>query len=136
MNGPDLHERPIGELFGQLSEQISTLVRQELELAKAEMRQKGKRAGVGVGLISGGGLLAMGAFGALTATLILVLATWVDAWLAGLIVTVVYGAGAAALAMKGKERVRAVGSPVPEQTITTLKEDVQWAQSQIRSDSR
>ena len=136
MNGPDLHDRPIGELFGQLSEQISTLVRQELDLAKAELRQKGKRAGVGVGLISGGGLLAVGAFGALTTTLILALSTWVDAWLAALIVTVVYGAGAAALAMKGKERVQAVGSPVPQQTIQTLKEDVQWAQSQIRSDSR
>jgi hypothetical protein len=136
VNGPDLHDRPIGELFGQLSEQISTLVRQELDLAKAELRQKGKRAGVGVGLISGGGLLAVGAFGALTTTLILALSTWVDAWLAALIVTVVYGAGAAALAMKGKERVQAVGSPVPQQTIQTLKEDVQWAQSQIRSDSR
>jgi hypothetical protein len=132
----DLHERSMGDLLGQLSQQASMLVRQEVDLAKAEVRQKGKRAGFGVGLIGGGGLLALGAFGALTATLILVLTTFLDAWLAALIVTVVDAAGAAALALTGKERVRAVGSPAPTQTIQTLKEDVQWAQSQIRSGSR
>jgi hypothetical protein len=126
----------MSELFGQLSEQASTLVRQEVELAKAELRHKGKQAGVGAGLIGGGGLLALGAIGALTTTLILVLSTWLDAWLASLIVTVVYGAAAAALALTGKEKVQAVGSPVPEQTMQTLKEDVRWAESQIRSDSR
>jgi VIT1/CCC1 family predicted Fe2+/Mn2+ transporter len=132
----DLHERSMGDLLGQLSQQASMLVRQEVDLAKAELRQKGKRAGFGAGLIGGGGLLALGAFGALTAALILVLATFLDAWLAALIVTVVYAAGAAALALIGKERVQAVGSPAPTQTIQTLKEDVQWAQSQIRSGSR
>jgi 1-aminocyclopropane-1-carboxylate deaminase/D-cysteine desulfhydrase-like pyridoxal-dependent ACC family enzyme len=136
VNGTELHDRSFGELLGQLSEQASALIRQEVELAKAELRQKGKRAGVGAGLIGGGGVLALGAFGAFTATLILVLATFLDAWLASLIVTVVYGAGAAALALTGKEKVQAAGSPVPEQTMQTLKEDVQWAQSQIRSDSR
>jgi hypothetical protein len=136
VSGTELHDRSMGELLGQLSEQASALIRQEVELAKAELRQKGKRAGVGAGLIGGGGVLALGAFGALTATLILVLATWLDAWLASLIVTVVYGAGAALLARTGKEKVQAAGSPVPEQTMQTLKEDVQWAHSQIRSDSR
>jgi hypothetical protein len=126
----------MGDLLGQLSQQATVLVRQEVDLAKAELRQKGKRAGFGIGLIGGGGLLALGAFGALTATLILVLTTFLDAWLAALIVTVVYAAGAAALALIGKERVQAVGSPAPTQTIQTLKEDVQWAQSQIRSGSR
>jgi hypothetical protein len=128
---PELRDRSIGELFGQLSEQASTLLRQEVELAKAELRQKGKRMGAGAGLIGGGGLLGLGAFGALTATLILALATWLDGWLASLIVTAVYGIGAAALAKTGKEKVQAVGSPVPEQTMQTLKEDVRWAQSQI-----
>jgi hypothetical protein len=132
----DLHDRSMGDLLGQLSQQASMLVRQEVDLAKAELRQKGKRAGFGVGLIGGGGLLALGAFGALTATLIGALATFLDAWLAALIVTVVYAAGAAALALTGRERVHAVGSPAPTQTIQTLKEDVQWAQSQIRSGSR
>jgi hypothetical protein len=126
----------MGELLGHLSEQAARLVRQEVELAKAELRQKGKQARVGAGMIGGGGLLALGAFAALTTTLILGLSTWLDAWLASAIVTVVYSAGAAALALTGKEKVRAVGSPVPEQTMQTLKEDVKWAQSQTRSASR
>jgi hypothetical protein len=132
----DLHDRSIRDLLGQLSQQASMLARQEVDLAKAELRQKGKRAGFGVGLIGGGGLLALGAFGALTATLIGVLATFLDAWLAALIVTVGYAAGAAVLAVTGKKKVQAVGSPAPTQTIETLKEDMQWAQSQIRSGSR
>jgi hypothetical protein len=127
----DLRDQSIGDLFKQLSEQTSALVHHELDLAKAEMRQKGKRAGAGAGLIGAGGVLGLGAFGALTATLILVLATWMDAWLASLIVTVVYGAGAAALALTGKERVKEAAPPVPEKTVETLKEDVQWARTQI-----
>lgn len=132
----ELREQSIGELFGRLSQQMSALVRQEVELAKVELREKGKRAGAGAGLIGGGGLLGLGAFAALTTTVILVLATFLHAWLAALIVTVVYAAGAAALAMTGKKRVQAVGSPMPAQTIETLKEDAQWAKTQLRSDSR
>ena len=127
----DLREQSIGELLGRLSEQMSALVRQEVELAKVELREKGRRAGAGAGLIGAGGLLGLGAFAALTTTLILVLATFVDAWLAALIVTVAYAAGAAALAVSGKQKVQAI-SPVPEQTIETLKEDVQWAKAQPR----
>lgn len=132
----DLREQSIGELFGRLSQQMSVLVRQEVDLAKSELREKGKRAGAGAGLIGGGGLLGIGAFAALTTTLILVLATFLAAWLAALIVTVAYAAGAAALAMSGKKKVQAVGSPMPEQTIETLKEDAQWAKTQLRSDSK
>jgi hypothetical protein len=136
MSSEELREQSIGELLKQLSEQTTTLVRQELDLAKAEMQQKGKRAGVGIGLIGGGGVLALAAVGALTATLILVLAEWMDAWVAALIVTVVYAAGAAVLALQGKEKVAEATPPVPEQTIETVKEDVQWAKTQVRSDSR
>jgi hypothetical protein len=136
MSSEELREQSIGELLKQLSEQTATLVRQELDLAKAEMQQKGKRAGVGIGLIGGGGVLALAAVGALTATLILVLAEWMDAWVAALIVTVVYAAGAAVLALQGKEKVAEATPPVPEQTIETVKEDVQWAKTQVRSDSR
>jgi hypothetical protein len=136
MSSEELRDQSIGELLKHLSEQTATLVRQELDLAKAEMQQKGKRAGVGIGLIGGGGVLALAAVGALTATLILVLAEWMDAWVAALIVTVVYAAGAAVLALQGKEKVAEATPPVPEQTIETVKEDVQWAKSQVRSDSR
>ena len=99
------------------------------------MQQKGKRAGVGIGMIGAGGVLALAAVGALTATLILVLAQWMDAWIAALIVTLVYAAGAAVLALQGKEKVGEANPPVPEQTIETVKEDVQWAKSQVKSDS-
>ena len=75
MSAQDLRDRSMGELLGQLSEQASMLIRQEVELAKVELQQKGKRAGIGAGLIGGGGVLALGAFGALTATLILALST-------------------------------------------------------------
>jgi putative superfamily III holin-X len=136
MSSEELRGQSIGELLKQLSEQTATLVRQELELAKAEMQQKGRRAGVGLGLIGGGGVLALAAVGALTATLILVLAEWMDAWIAALIVTVVYAAGAVVLALQGKEKVGEATPPVPEQTIETVKEDAQWAKTQVKSESR
>jgi hypothetical protein len=136
MSTEELRDQSIGELLKQLSEQTATLVRQELDLARAEMQQKGKRAGVGIGMIGAGGVLALAAVGALTATLILVLAEWMDAWIAALIVTLVYAAGAAVLALQGKEKVGEANPPVPEQTIETVKEDVQWAKSQVKSDSR
>jgi uncharacterized membrane protein YqjE len=136
VSSEELREQSIGDLLKQLSEQTATLVRQELELAKAEMQQKGKRAGVGIGLIGGGGVLALAAVGALTATLILGLAEWMEAWLAALIVTVVYAVGAAVLALQGKEKVGEAAPPVPEETIETVKEDVQWAKSQVRSGSK
>jgi uncharacterized membrane protein YqjE len=136
VSGQELREQSIGDLLKQLSEQTATLVRQELDLAKAEMQQKGKRAGVGLGLIGVGGVVALAAVGALTATLILILAEWMDAWLAALIVTVVYAAGAALLALQGKEKVAEATPAVPEQTIETVKEDVQWAKTQMTSDSK
>jgi uncharacterized membrane protein YqjE len=127
----DLRDQTFGELFKQLSEQTSTLVRQEVELARTELKEKGRNAGAGAGLMGAGGLLGLGAFGALTAMFIVVLANWVDTWLACLIVTAVYGIAAAILLMAGKRRVQAAAPPMPEQTIETLKEDVQWARTKI-----
>ena len=132
----DLRDRPIGELLKQLSQETSTLVKQELDLAKAEMAQKGKRAGIGAGFIGGGALLGLGAFGAFTAFLILLLGTAMENWIAALIVTVVYGAIAAFLALRGKKELQEAGPPAPEQTVETLKEDVEWAKTQTRSGAR
>ena len=129
----DLRERSIGDLTKQLSSDISLLMRQELELARAEMTQKGKRMGFGAGLFGGASLLAVGAFGALTAFLVLVLATVLDAWLAALIVTLVYGAAAGLLALGGRRQVQAAGKPVPEQAVESVKEDVQWVKAQAKS---
>jgi hypothetical protein len=129
-------EQSMGELFKQLSNDLSALVRQELRLAQAEMAQKGKRAGVGAGMLGGGGFLALLAAGALTACVIAALATVMATWLAALIVTVVYAAGAAVLALVGKQRVAEAAPPVPEQTAESVKEDVQWAKTQLPSAGR
>jgi uncharacterized membrane protein YqjE len=126
----DPRDQSIGDLLKQLSEQTSTLVRQELELAKAEMAQKGKRAGLGAGMFGAAGILAFLALGALTACFIAALATGMKTWLAALIVAVVYGAVAGAVALAGKNKVQEATPPVPEQTVETLKEDVEWAKSQ------
>jgi len=132
----ELRDHSTGDLFRQLSQQTSDLVRQEVDLAKAELSEKGKKAGVGAGMFGGAGLLGLGAFGALTAALILALAIVLDAWLAALIVAVVYAAIAGALALQGRERVREAGPPAPEQTVETVKEDIQWAKTQAKSARR
>lgn len=134
-NGGSLREQSLAALLRQLSEQSSKLVRQELELAKAELTEKGKQAGAGAGLLTGGAILAWFAFGTLTAAIIAALATGMATWLAALIVTVVYAAGAAALALAGKNRLAEATPPAP-QTVETIKEDVQWAKTQSTSGSR
>ena len=123
----DMRERPVGELLKQLANETTTLVRQELELAKAEMREKAGKAGPGVGMWGAAGVVALVALGSLTAFLILALDGVMPNWLAALIVGLVYSAIAGLLYVRGKKRVEEAGSPVPEQTIETLKEDVQWA---------
>jgi Flp pilus assembly protein TadB len=130
----DLRERPIGELLKQLSEETTRLVHQELELAKAELTQKGRQAGMGAGMFGGAGALGLAALGALTACFILALNAVMPAWLAALIVAVVYGIIAFVLVKQGQARMRRATPPVPEQTIETVKEDVEWAKTQIRSD--
>jgi hypothetical protein len=136
MSENDLRDHSVGELLTHLSEQTSTLVRQELALAKAEMQEKGKQAGLGIGLMGGGTVVALGAFGALTAFLILLLAETMSGWVAALLVGLAYAAIAAGLMLIGKNKVSEATPPVPEQTIETVKEDVQWAKSQIGSGSR
>jgi uncharacterized membrane protein YqjE len=118
-------DRSMADLMRQLSEQTSTLVRQEMELARAELTEKGKQAGVGIGMFGAAGIVALYAVGGLTAALILVLSKAVDAWLAALIVAAVYGAVAGILALAGRTRVQRGVPPVPERTVETVKADVQ-----------
>ena len=132
----ELRDRPVGELLKELSTQTTTLVRQELELAKAEMVEKGKRAGLGVGMFGGAGLFGVLALGALTTCLIAALATGMDVWLAALIVAVVYAAIAGALALAGRQKTREATPPAPEQAIESTKEDIQWAKNRARSAGR
>ena len=129
----ELRERPIGDLVKQLASQTSTLVRQELDLAKAEMSAKAATAGKGAGLIGGAAVTGLLAAGALTACLILVLSEAMDAWLAALIVAVVMGAVAAVLGLAGRNKVRQATPAVPEQTVETVKEDVEWAKTRTPS---
>jgi len=126
-NGQDLREQPVGELLKQLAGETTTLMRQELELAKAEMREKAGKAGPGFGMWGAAGVVGLASLGALTAFFVLALDGAMPNWLAALIVAVVYGAIAGVLYGRGKRRVDEAGSPVPEQTIESVKEDVQWA---------
>jgi MFS family permease len=129
-------ESSIAELVKQLSEQTSRLAHQEVELAKAELAVKGKRAGQGAGMLGGAGLVGLYALGALTAAAILGLATAVAGWLAALIVAAVYGAIAGVLALTGKNKVAAATPPVPEQATESVKEDVRWAKSRAQAGRR
>jgi uncharacterized membrane protein YqjE len=113
-----LEDRSISELVQRLSGQTQTLVRQELQLAQLELKQKGKRAGIGAGMFGGSGLFALYGLGALVAAAILGLATAVDAWLAALIVAAVLFAIAGVLALTGKKQVDEATPPAPEQAIS------------------
>ena len=128
----ELREHSTGDLVKQLSQQVSTLVRQEVELAKAEMGEKGKKAGVGIGMFGGAAAAALLALGSLTAFLILILDLAMPAWAAALIVTVVWAGGAAVLALQGREKVKEVGAPIPEKTAESVKEDVEWLKGHRR----
>lgn len=132
----ELRDSSLGELVQRLANETSQLVHQEIELAKAEMTEKGKRAGIGAGMFGGAGVVGLLALGALTACIILALGTFMPDWLAALIVAVVYAAIAGVLALQGRAKVREAGSAVPEQTIETVKEDVEWAKTQSRSVKR
>jgi len=126
-------DRSASELLRDLSQQTGDLVRQEMELAKAELRVKGKAAGLGAGMFGGAGLMGLYALGALTAAAILGLAIVLDAWLAALIVGLAYGAVAGVLALTGKKKVEQASPPVPEQAIESSKEDVEWTKQRAQA---
>jgi Putative Actinobacterial Holin-X, holin superfamily III len=128
-----LRERPIGEVARDLTKDLSLLVRQEAALAKAELREKAQLLVPGIAMFGGALVLALAVVGALTATLILVLATFLDDWLAALAAALLIAAIALALVQIGRARIRAAGKPVPEQTIETVKEDVEWAKTRATS---
>jgi hypothetical protein len=131
-NGATTDERPLGELASAVSDQSTRLARLEVELAKAELAQKGKQLGIGAGAFGGAGALGFYALGALTATFILALAEAMDAWLAALIVTVVYAAIAGVLALVGKRRVEEGTPPVPERAVESSKRDVEAAKRGVK----
>jgi uncharacterized membrane protein YqjE len=136
MRSEDPRQQSLGELMKQLADQTSRLVRSEVRLARAEMTEKAQayaRAGAMLGAAAVVGLLAGIA---LTLFLIYLLKLALPLWAAALIVTVVYGVIGAALFMAGKKKLDEAKTPVPEQTVESVKEDVQWLRTQTRSDAR
>jgi hypothetical protein len=134
--GRALREQSASELVKRLSEQTTLLVRQEIELAKAELAVKGRRAGIGAGMFGGAGLLGLLGAGALTACAVLALATALAPWLAALIVAAAYGALAGLLALTGRTKVQQAAPPVPEQATASVKEDVRWAKTRAQEARR
>jgi MFS family permease len=108
----------------RLSQQLTTLVRDEMRLAQAELTQKGKKAGLGAGLFGGAGVVALYGVGALVAAAIIALSLAVTAWLAAVIVAVVLFIVAGVLALVGKKEVSAATPALPQEAIAGLKTDV------------
>jgi uncharacterized membrane protein YqjE len=121
---PDLSGEPLGAVVHRLSEQIPELVRSEIRLAQAELTEKGKRAGVGVGLFSVAGLSTLYGLAALLTTVVVLLDLVLPLWAAALIVTGVLLAVAGVAALMGKRQVRQATPPAPEKAIAGVKEDV------------
>jgi membrane protein len=117
-------DQTLGALVHQLTTQVPELIRSEIRLAQAEVAEKGKAAGVGIGMFSVAGLLAFFGLAALVTTAILGLANVVDAWLAALIVALVLLAIAAIVGLLGKSKVASAGPPKPELAMEGLKEDI------------
>jgi len=134
--GGELRSHSTADLIKQLSEQTTTLVRKEIELARTELTDKGKVAGAGAGMFGGAGVLALLAAATLTTFILALLDKAMDLWLAALIVTLVYAGAATVLAATGRDRVKRAMPPAPEQTVETVKEDVKWARSQAKSARR
>jgi hypothetical protein len=135
----DLRDEPLKDVVKQVTDEASTLLRQEVKLAKAEMTEKAKEVGVGAGMLGGAGYLGHLAALGLLLCLIFALATFMPAWVAALIVTLLFAGGAGALALMGKKRIQKAGPPIPEatvesvkQTIETVKEEAKWGLGQTR----
>jgi uncharacterized membrane protein YqjE len=129
-------DQSTAELVQRASEQLTRLVRDEIALAKAELAEKGKHAGIGIGLFGGSGVLAMYGVGALIATLILVLDLFLALWLAALIVTAALFLVAGILALIGKNQVGKAVPPQPQEAVTSVKADVDEVRHAVQDRSR
>lgn len=125
-------DRTLGELFSELTDEARTLVRQEIALAKLEVRDKATRSGRYVGLAAGGGLIAYVGLMALVAGVILLLGTFMPVWLSALIVGVVIAAVGYSLVQKGIKGLKTMNFSL-ERTVETLQEDKRWLKEEMRS---
>jgi Flp pilus assembly protein TadB len=124
--------RSTGELVKQLSEQVTVLIRDELKLAQLEMTRKGKQAGIGAGLLGGGGLVALYGVGCLIACAVIAISGVVAAWLAALVVGAALLAAAAVVALMGRRRLQKTVPPVPEEAVSSVKADVEEIKERTR----
>jgi uncharacterized membrane protein YqjE len=135
-DAPREADRPIADLLRELGDEIATLVRQEIALAKTEITEKTKPVAASAGMFGGAALLGLGAFGALTAFLIALLSLELQVWAAALIVAVIYGIAAYVLAQSGKKKLHEAAPLAPEQTAQSIKEDIEWVRTRAKSTAR
>jgi uncharacterized membrane protein YqjE len=131
---PQKEDASTGELISRLSEQTSTLIRDEMRLARAEMTAKAKHAGTGLGMFGAGGLLAFFGIAGLVTTAILALALVLPAWASALIVTVVLFIAAAVVSLMGKKQVEQATPAAPERTVANVKQDVAEVKEHAKND--
>ena len=129
-NGDD---RPLGELVQDLSRQTSTLIRQEMRLAQAELAEKGRHAGKGAGMFGGAGIVALYGVGALIAAAILGLATVLEPWIAAAAIGASLLLIAGILALTGKKELEEAGPPKPEQALDSVQRDIETVKASARS---
>jgi hypothetical protein len=129
----DPRDRSIADLLRELSEEIGTLVRAEMQLARAEIAEKVKPAAASAVSFGATALFGLGAFGALTAALIAAIALALPTWAAALIIAIVYGIVAYVLVENGKKKLREAEPPLLPQTTQTIKDDITWAKTQPKS---
>jgi uncharacterized membrane protein YqjE len=125
-------ERSAGDLIKLMSEQVSTLVRDELKLAQLEMTRKGKQAGIGAGMLGGSGVIALYGLGCLIACVVIAISGTVAAWLAALIVGVALLVVAGIAALVGKSRLQRATPPVPQEAVHSVKTDIDEIKERTR----
>lgn len=135
-NGRTADQKSTAQLAGDLARQMTSLVHDEIQLAKTEMAEKGKRAGLGAGMFGAAGLLGLFALGCLTATAIAAIALVISVWLAALLVGVAYLLMAGIVALVGRKQLVRATPPVPTEALESAKEDVEWLKMRARSAKR
>jgi uncharacterized membrane protein YqjE len=132
----DRRDESVAELVKDLSRDVSKLLHEEIALARAEMTEKGRRAGMGAGMFGAATAFGLVTLGGSMATIIILLDKVMPLWLAALLTTLAYGGVAWVLAMRGREELQRMGTPVPERTTESVKEDIQWAKTHAKSNGR
>jgi uncharacterized membrane protein YqjE len=127
--GQPADPRSLGEIVGDVAQDLSTLIKQEMDLAKVELKEEMSKAGKGAGLLGGAGLAAHMVLLFLSLTIVFALDAVLPLWLAALIVTLAWGVVAAVLAVTGRSALKQSNPQLPK-TQQTLKEDAAWARAQ------